>query len=76
MGSVVSVSRLVLDVMKDKKLTPALEAEYRFLKQQVDFWMEAQHKTDASPSAAQRYFYAKGDLTKFVRNRREEGYKK
>ena len=61
--------------MEDKKLTPTLEAEYRFLKQQLDFWMEAQHKTDASPSASQRYHYAKGDLTKFVRNRREEGYK-
>tara|TARA_R100000951_G_C2482999_1_gene132086 strand:+ start:186 stop:374 length:189 start_codon:yes stop_codon:yes gene_type:complete len=61
--------------MGDKKLTPALETEYRFLKQQVDFWMEAQHKADASPSATQRYYYAKGDLTKFVRNRREEGYK-
>ncbi len=61
--------------MGDKKLTPALEAEYRFLKQQVDFWMEAQHKRGASPSAMQRYYYAKGDLTKFVSNRRKEGYK-
>ena len=61
--------------MEDKKLTPTLEAEYRFLKQQLDFWMEEQHKTDASPSASQRYYYAKGDLTTFVRNRREEGYK-
>jgi hypothetical protein len=61
--------------MEDKKLTPALEAEYRFLKQRVDFWMEAQLKTDASPSAMQRYYYAKGDLTKFVSNRRKEGYK-
>jgi len=61
--------------MEDKKLTPVLEAEYRFLKQQVDFWMEAHHKSDASPSATQRYYYAKGDLTKFVSNRRKEGYK-
>lgn len=61
--------------MSDDKLTPALEAEYRFLKQQVDFWMEAQHKPDASPSAKQRYYYAKEDLTKFVNNRRKEGYK-
>ena len=61
--------------MSGKELTPDLAAEYRFLKQQVDFWMEAQHKTDASPSAAQRYYYAKGDLTKFVSNRRKDGYK-
>ena len=58
----------------DKKLTPALEAEYNFLKQQVDFWMEAQLKVDASPSAKQRYSLAKDDLTKFVSNRRQEGY--
>lgn len=61
--------------MGDKKLSPVLEAEYRFLKKQVDFWMEAQLKTNASPSATQRYYYAKGDLTKFVSNRRKEGYK-
>ena len=60
--------------MGDKKLTPALEAEYRFLKQQVDFWMEAQVKRDASPSSKNRYQYAKNDLTKFVSNRRKEGY--
>ena len=58
----------------DKQLPPALEAEYKFLKQQVDFWMEAWAKKDASPSAQQRYWYAKQDLTKFVSNRRKEGY--
>ena len=58
----------------DKQLTPALEAEYKFLKQQVDFWMEAQHRRDASPSSQQRYWHAKEDLTKFVSNRRKEGY--
>ena len=57
-----------------KQLTPALEAEYKFLKQQVDFCIEAQHRQDASPSAKQRYWYAKEDLTKFVSNRRKEGY--
>lgn len=57
------------------KLTPALEAEYKFLKQQVDFWMEAWTKRDASPSAKQRYHYAQQDLKKFVSNRREEGFK-
>jgi hypothetical protein len=56
------------------KLTPALEAEYKFLKQQVDFWMEAQHRRDASPSAQQRFWHAKEDLSKFVSNRRKEGY--
>jgi hypothetical protein len=57
-----------------KKLPPALEAEYKFLKQQVDFWMEAWTKRDASPSAGSRYWYARQDLKKFVENRRKEGF--
>lgn len=57
-----------------KELPPAQQAELRFLRQQSDFWMEAQLKTDASPSASQRYWLAKSDLTKFVSNRRKEGY--
>ena len=55
-------------------LPPALEAEYRMLKQQVDFWMEAWTRKDASPSAKNRYFHAKEDLKQFVSNRRKEGY--
>lgn len=57
-----------------KELPPAQSAELKFLRQQADFWMEAQLKTDASPSASQRYWLAKSDLTKFVSNRRKEGY--
>ena len=57
-----------------KKLPPALEAEYKFLKLQVDFWMEAWTKRAASPSAGSRYWYAKQDLKKFVENRRKEGF--
>lgn len=57
-----------------KELSPALQAELKFLRQQADFWAEARLKTDASPSAAQRYWLAKSDLTKFVSNRRKEGY--
>jgi hypothetical protein len=60
--------------MTYKKLPPALQSELKFLRQQADFWMEAQLKTDASPSASQRYWLAKSDLTKFVSNRRAEGY--
>jgi|TARA_R110000787_G_scaffold4066_4_gene15818 hypothetical protein len=61
--------------MHDGKLTPALEAELRFLRQQVDFWMQQWTNRDSSPSASQRYQHAKDDLTKFVGNRRKEGYK-
>jgi hypothetical protein len=60
--------------MNRKELPEAQKAELKFLRQQSDFWMEAQLKTDASPSASQRYWLAKSDLTKFVSNRRKEGY--
>ena len=57
-----------------KQLTPALQAEYRYLKSQVDLWMERQLRTDPEPNAKQQYFYAKDELTDFVRARRREGY--
>ena len=57
-----------------KTLPPAQVAELKFLRKQVDFWGEARLKMDASPSANQRYWVAKLDLTKFVTNRRREGY--
>ena len=57
-----------------KELPPAQQAELRFLRQQVDFWMEAHVKKDASPSAQNRYWYAKEDLRKFVINRQKEGF--
>ena len=69
---------MVLRVMGDErkdKLSPALQEEHKFLKQQVDFWMEAQHRRDASPNAKNRYWNAKEDLTRFVSNRRKEGYR-
>jgi len=59
----------------DGKLPPALDAELRFLRRQVDFWQQQMISRDNSPSATQRYQYAKDDLTKFVSNRRKEGYK-
>ena len=66
---------MVLAIMGEGKLTPALEAELQFLRQQVDFWQQQYLTADSSPSANQRYHYAKDDLTKFVSNRRKEGCK-
>jgi len=66
---------MVLAIMGEGKLTPALEAELRFLRKQVDFWQQQYLSVDSSPSANQRYHYAKDDLTKFVSNRRKEGCK-
>jgi hypothetical protein len=62
--------------MGDKDtLSPALEVKLRSLRQQVDFWQQQYLTAEASPSARQRYIHATNDLTKFVSNRRKEGYK-
>jgi hypothetical protein len=62
-------------VMQGKgKLTPALDYELQFLRKQVDFWQHQYVQPTASPSAKDRYDYALSDLSKFVSNRRKEGY--
>jgi hypothetical protein len=56
------------------QLSPADEAHYRYLKQQVDYWMERQLRADPEPAAKQKYFYAKDELKDFVSVKRREGY--
>lgn len=60
--------------MMEDKLTPALEAELRFLRQQVDSWQHKALMRDADPKDKQNYHRAKADLTQFVSARRKEGY--
>ena len=54
-------------------LTPALQAEYTHLKNHVDRCMEAWIKRE-TPSAGNKYWYAKDELRKFVSDRRKEGF--
>ena len=56
------------------KLNPAQNAEYTFLKNQVDKAMENYMKTNPDPNAKNQYYYAKKDLSDFVSARRKEGY--
>lgn len=55
------------------KLTPAQEAEYKFLKQQVDRWQDESMRRDADPYASTKLFYAREELRIFVSRRRAEG---
>jgi len=55
-------------------LTPALLAEYTFLKQQVDTWIDESNRLDPLPNAAINLSVARRELTEFVRARRKEGY--
>lgn len=54
-------------------MNPAHEAEYRFLKQQVDRWQDELFRKDPHPNAKQHLDYARDELRDFVRARRSEG---
>lgn len=57
-----------------KQLTPALEAEYKWLKRQVDHAQDELYKVDANRTANIKYKLAVDDLKNFVSDRRKEGY--
>ena len=56
------------------RLPPALEAEYKWLKRQVDHAQDELYKIDANRRASINYKLAVDDLKKFVSDRRKEGY--
>lgn len=55
------------------ELTPAQKAEYSYLKQQVDSWINETNRKDADPLANQKLVYAREELKTFVQARRKEG---
>lgn len=56
------------------QLSPADAAYYKFLKQQVDNAQDELFKVDANRRAKINYKLAKDELTKFVSQKRKEGY--
>jgi len=63
------------DIMKKEqsKLTPAQQAELKFLKQQVDMWGDKAHAKDPMPNAATNLFAAREELTRYVSDLRSWG---
>lgn len=59
--------------MENKQLTPAQLAEYRFLKQQVDRYIDECNRRDKDANVAGKLAYAREDLRRFVAQRRKEG---
>jgi hypothetical protein len=57
----------------DKALSPADEADLRYLRNQVDRLSERRYSKDAGPNAHNEYWHAKEDLKKFVSRLRQEG---
>ena len=56
-----------------KKLSPALEAELKYLRRQVDNLQDEEHRRDARPTAKQELWTARGELNRFVSKLRTEG---
>lgn len=56
------------------KLPPALEAEYKWLKRQLDQAQDEMYKRDANRRAAITLQLARTELSAFVSKMRQEGY--
>ena len=57
-----------------KELPPALEAEYKWLKRQLDQAQDDRFKVDANRRAEINFQKARADLSAFVSMRRKEGF--
>ena len=56
-----------------KKLNKAEEAEYIFLKREVDKWYDELNRLDAHPNVKINLWVAQKELAKFTSKKRKEG---
>jgi len=59
--------------MGDEALNPAQQAEYRFLKNEVNKYEEEANRTDMHPNVQQDLWRARMELKKFVSDLRKAG---
>jgi len=59
--------------MGDEALNPAQQAEYRFLKNEVNKYEEEANRTDMHPNVQQDLWRARMELKKFVSDLRRAG---
>ena len=57
-----------------RDLNPALPAELKFLRQEVDRCQDARFAKEPLPNANQNYWTATQDLDRYVRSLRIDGY--
>jgi len=59
-----------------KKLTPAHDAELKFLRREVDMWQDKVHQRGGTvlPNAPNNLWVAREELDRFVRNLRINDY--
>ena len=59
--------------MGDETLNPAQQAEYRFLKHEVEKYERELNRTDSHPNVEQDLFRARNELKQFVQALRKVG---
>ena len=57
-----------------KELTPAQQAELKFLRREVDTCQDARFVNKPLPNANQNYWCAAEELDRYVRSLRNDGY--
>lgn len=59
--------------MGDEALNPAQQAEYRFLRNEVDKYEREANRTDSHPNVQQDLYRARQNLKEFVQLLRKDG---
>ena len=72
-GCVTMRKPCVKEVFGIRKLNKAEEAEYKFLKREVDKWADELNRLDAHPNVVTNLWVARKELSKFTSKKRREG---
>ena len=72
-GCVTMRKPCVKEVFGRRKLNKAEEAEYKFLKREVDKWYDELNRLDAHPNVKTNLWVAQKELAKFTSKKRTEG---
>ncbi len=72
-GCVTMRKPCINEVFGTRKLNKAEEAEYTFLKREVDKWSDELYRLDAHPNVKTNLWVAQKELTKFTSKKRKEG---
>ena len=72
-GCVTMRKPCINEVFGTRKLNKAEEAEYKFLKREVDKWADEFNRLDAHPNVNTNLWVARKELAKFTLKKRKEG---
>ena len=72
-GCVTMRKPCINEVFGRRSLNKAEEAEYKFLKREVDKWADELNRLDAHPNVVTNLWVARKELSKFTIKKRTEG---